>query len=98
MNVWTRVASKRKQEPALPTPFELPRNFQPRIQAGLDDKNLTGRARAKFVTSVAEAIYRFKSYPTREEYEHVAQQVVRKWTFLETRTGHVSYLLSMHLS
>lgn len=72
-------------------PFELPCNFQPNIQAGLDDKNLTGRARAKFITSIAEAIYRFKSYPTREEYEHVANRMVQKWTFLETRSGHVSY-------
>ena len=71
-------------------PFDLPRNFQPNIQAGLDEKNLTGRARAKFITSIAEAIYRFKSYPTREEYEHVANQIVKKWTFLETKTGHVS--------
>ena len=90
MSTWTRVVSKKKQEPQLPIPFELPRNFQPNIQAGLDENNLTGRARAKFITSIAEAIYRFKSYPTREEYEHVANQIVKKWEFLETRTGHVS--------
>lgn len=72
-------------------PFELPRNFQPNIQAGLDEQNLTGRARAKFITSIAEAMYRFKSYPTKEEFEHVASQVVKKWKFLETRTGHVCY-------
>ncbi len=62
-----RVASKRKQEPALPTPFDLPHKFQPRIQAGFDEENLTGRTRAKFITSIAEAMYRFKSYPTRDE-------------------------------
>ena len=32
---------------------------------------------------------------TRDEYEHIAQ-VVKTWLFLETRTGHVSYLLYMH--
>ena len=73
-------------------PFDLPLNFQPYIQAGLDEENLTGKARAKFITSIAEAIYRFKSYPTKEEYEHVANRVVKKWGFLETKTGHVSYL------
>lgn len=72
-------------------PFDLPRNFQTNIQTGLDEKSLTGRTRAKFITSIAEAIYRFKSYPTKEEYEHVANQIVKKWAFLETRTGHVSY-------
>ena len=92
VNTWTRVASKKKQEPQLPMPFDLPRNFQPNIEAGLNEENLTGKARAKFITSIAEAIYRFKSYPTREEYEHVANQVVKKWAFMETKTGHVSYL------
>ena len=72
-------------------PFDLPCNFQPKIQAGLDEKNLTGRARAKFITSITEAMYHFKSYPTKEEYHHVANQVVKKWAFLETRTGHVSF-------
>lgn len=93
VTVWTRVASKRKQEPALPIPLDLPHNFQPKIQEGLDQKNLTGRARAKFITSIAEAMYWFKSYPTKEEYDHVANQMVKKWPFLETRTGHVSTTL-----
>lgn len=44
----------------------------------------------KFITSIAEAMYRFKSYPTKEQYDHVANQVVKKWPFLETRSGHVS--------
>lgn len=73
-------------------PFDLPLNFQPYIQAGLDEENLTGKARAKFITSIAEAVYRFKSYPTKEEYEHVANQVVKKWGFMETKTGHVSLI------
>jgi hypothetical protein len=85
------VASKKKREAQLPMPFDLPLNFQPNIQAGLDEENLTGEARAKFITSMAESIYRFKSYPTKEEYEHVANQVVNKWGFMETKTGHVSY-------
>ncbi len=87
---WTRIASKKKQELGLPMPFDVQRNIQPYIQAGLDNESLTGKARGKFITSIAEAVYRYKSYPTREEYEHVAHQVVRKWKFLETRTGHVS--------
>ena len=90
VDVWTRIASKRKQEAPLPRPFQLPINFQPNIQTGLDKHNLTGRTRAKFITAVAEAIYRFKSYPTRDEYEHVAQQIVQKWPFMDSATGHVS--------
>lgn len=90
VDVWARVASKRKQEPPLPTPFEMPRNYPTKIQAGLDEKSLTGRARAKFITTIAESVYRFKSYPTREEYEHVAQQIVKTFSFLASSTGHVS--------
>ena len=40
-------------------------------------EHLTEKSRAKFITRLAEAVYRYKSSPTREEYEH-------------TRTGHVS--------
>lgn len=88
--VWARVASKRNQEPLQPMPFELPTNFQHVIQEALDHQSLTGRARAKFITTIAESIYRYKSYHTKSEYEHVENQ---KWSFLETRSGHVIYLL-----
>jgi len=47
----------------------------------------------KFISNVAEVMYRFKSYPTKEEYDHVANQVVEKWPVLETRTGHASTAL-----
>ena len=89
------MASKRKQEPELPIPFDMPRNFQPYIQLGLDQENLTGKARAKIITTIAESIYRYKSYPTREEYDHVASQMVKRWTFLDAPTGHVSLHLSV---
>lgn len=90
-NAWTRVVSKRNQEPPLPTPFELPQNFSTKVQTGLDTQNLTGRVRGKFVTSIAEAMYRYKSYPTKDEYEHVALQILKKWKFFNSGTGHVSY-------
>lgn len=92
-----RVDLKRKLEPALPMPFELPRNFQPTIEIGLEEGNLTGRVRAKFITTIAEAIYRYKNYPTREEYNHVALQMVKRWTFLEMRNGHVSCINNIFL-
>ena len=86
--------SKRKQEPALPRPFELPVNFSPEIMAGLQEEHLVGNPRRKFITAIANAIFRFKSYPTDEEYHHVAQQVIKKWKFLDTGGGCVSYMLS----
>ena len=80
----------RKQEPPLPMPFDLPRNFPTTVQIGLDQQALTGRPRAKFITTIAQAVYRFKSYPTADEYRHIAQQIVKKWKFLEAKNGHVS--------
>ena len=54
----------------------------------MKNENLCGKPRAKFITSIAAAIYAFKSCPTKEEYDHVALQIVKK--FLESKNGHVS--------
>ena len=78
------LVSKRKQEPPLPQLFDPPVNFSPQVMAGLEAENLVGNARTKFITAIVNAIFRYKSYPTDEEYHHVAQQVVRKWKFLDT--------------
>ena len=81
------------QERPLPIPFELPSNFQQKIMIALEEQRLVGRARAKFITTIAEAMFRFKSYPTREEYQHVAMQIIKKWEFLGRQTGHVSFYI-----
>ena len=81
--------SKRKQEPPLHMPFELPINFPENIKVGLAEKQLVGRKRSKFVTKIAEAMYFQKSYPTLEEYKHVAGVSIKKWPFLEKTAGQV---------
>ena len=86
-------ASKRKQESPLPRPFELPQNFQCSVLEGLQNKSLTGKARSKFITAIARAIFHHKSYPTRDEYDHVARQAFSKWPFLQARNGDVSYFI-----
>ena len=89
-NIMSGVRKQQMQERPLPIPFELPSNFQQKIMIALEEQRLVGRARAKFITTIAEAMFRFKSYPTREEYQHVAMQIVKKWEFLGRQTGHVS--------
>ena len=81
--------TKRAQEPPLPRPFEIPSNLPQNISAGLAAKKLTGRPRTKFVTIIAQSIYRHKSYPTDDEYMHVAQELVKKWSFLDEGKGLV---------
>ena len=84
--------SKRKQEPALPKPFQVPVNFTPNVEDALLNKALYGKPRTKFITIIAQSIYRFKSYPTKEERQHVVQQIYKKWPFLDDGKGLVSIL------
>lgn len=86
----------RTLEKPLPVPFVLPSNYPPLVAAGLQAKHLTGKAMVKFITVVANSIFNHKSYPTREEKEHVARQCIRTFPFLEASSGsgHVSVLFS----
>ena len=77
------ILSKRGHEPPLPRPFDVPQNFPQAISTD-------GKPRAKFITIIAQSIYRHKSYPTDEEYIHVAQELVKKWPFLDGGKGIVS--------
>lgn len=74
-------------EKALPRPFIVPTNFSPMVA-----RSLNGKAAVKYVMEIAQALLHFKSYPTREEKEHVARQCVKAYSFLEASsgTGHVS--------
>lgn len=84
------LISKRGQESPLPRPFGLPLNFSESISSALDKKKLTGTPRAKFITVIAQSIYRFKNYPTDDEYVQVVQEMVKKWPFLDDGKGLVS--------
>ena len=46
--------------------------------------------KAKFVTAVASAVYSFKDYPTTDEYYQVAEEIVKKYPFMQSMDGHVS--------
>lgn len=84
-----REANK-KQESPLPRPFPLPGNFHHSVISGLEEKYLVGKARTKFTTAIASAMFQHKSYPTGDEYKHVVQEVFKKWPFLRVRNGDVS--------
>ena len=90
--------SKRKQEDPLPMPFQLPTNFPPRVSDGLEKKTLYGKAHAKFITTIAQAIYRYKSFPTQDEYYHVVQALVKAWPFLDKGQGLVGFVLHSVIS
>ena len=48
---------------------------------------LSSKGKTKFIGAVAAAIFRFKSYQTSEEYEHIGQQIVAKLPFLKSSSG-----------
>lgn len=85
------VVAKRKVEKPLPIPFELPHNYPAIVMSELQADKLSGKARSKFITCVASAIFKYKNYPTSEEYSHVGSQVIKKYPFLKSSngTGHV---------
>lgn len=80
----------RGHEPPLPKPFDIPSNFPQAISMGLANKKLIGKSRTKFITIIAQSIYRFKNYPTEDEYIGVVQELVKKWPFLDEGKGIVS--------
>ena len=82
----------REPEPPLPTPFELSRNYPAKVMAELSQGMLSPTGKTKFVGIIAACIFRYKSYPTPEELNHVGQQIVSQYPFLRSSSGsgHVS--------
>lgn len=62
------------------------------VMAELKSGALSGKGMTKFISSVAAAIFRYKSFPTRQEYDLVASRIVSKYPFLRSSngTGYVS--------
>ena len=61
------------------------------MEEGLAARNLIGKSRTRFVSSVAAALYHEKAYPTKIEYGHVAERIVKKYSFMADHQGsHVS--------
>ena len=77
-------------EPPLPRPFPIPKNFPQNISLALSNKSLTGTNRTSFLKIIAQAIYRFKNYPTDDEYFHVVQEIIKTWPHIENSASVVS--------
>ena len=73
-------------------PFELPRNYPAMVMTDLAKGMLTVKRKTKFISSMAAAIFRFKSFPEKHEYEHIGQVIISKYPFLKSSsgTGYVS--------
>lgn len=78
----SEVFQMRKQEPPLPRPFELPNCFTGKVSAGIKEGVLRGTARTTFYRQICCCILTKKSYPSLEEYDHVAQRIIEKFPFM----------------
>ena len=74
-------SSEAQSEDPLPVPFELPKNFPQDVQKDLQSSRLIGRARAKFIAGICSAIFQHKAYPSKAEYDHVGEQIVKNILF-----------------
>jgi hypothetical protein len=86
-SIRNKTKSQSQYKAPLPRPFNLPQNFSPLVNSGLQAGSLSGKALTKFITEVAASVYSYKSYPTSEEKHHVALQCIRKYPFLESSCG-----------
>lgn len=89
----TSILTKRGHEPPLPRPFDIPKNFPEAISLALERKKLKGKPRTKFITIIAQSIYRLKNYPSDAEYIQVAQDLAKRWPFLDDGKGMVSIVI-----
>ena len=68
-------------------PFELSLNYPVIVMVDLEQKKLSGKARAKFIARLSSAISKYKRYPTRDKYNHIGAQIVKKYPFLRSSSG-----------
>lgn len=68
----------------IPDPFPFPPHYPPDIELGLQLKQLQPKQLAKFITRIANVMLLYKRYPTRNDYQSVARQVVSKYPFLKS--------------
>lgn len=71
-----------EEENEIPSPFPFPKHYTPDIELGLQLKNLQPKMLAKLCTRFANVMLMYKRYPSKKDYEHVAQQIVQKYPFL----------------
>ena len=71
-------------EEPLPDPFILPQNHRPDVELALKSGRMTAETRRAYITKVAGSIFSHKRYPTREEFQRIAIDMVRRYPFLQS--------------
>ena len=79
----------------LPDPFPLPKHYPVDIESALQRKCMSQRHKRQFMSEIASAMLRFKTYPTREDYVTVARSIIHAYPFLKSPAGkpYVSFFV-----
>lgn len=85
--MFAHLKIEKKIEEPLPIPFELPINYPKDVMEELSHNRLSGKARPKFIANVCSAMFKYKSLPTAQEYDHVGEQIIEKYPFLKSKSG-----------
>jgi len=82
---------KKMTDSLLPRPFKLPKKFPKFVNKEISTGMLSGKARTRLIFTVANAVFDYTAYPSKEEYDHVARQIVKRYQFMSDDKGsHVS--------
>jgi len=93
-----KYAKLKKMAGSLPQPFQLPEKFPECVEEEMLTGSLSGKTKKRFMFTVATAIFKHTSYPSKVEYDHVAEQIVKKYKFMGGDKGsHVSLTLLEYL-
>ena len=84
---FSRVKGRRKKTEKdripLPDPFPLPEHYPYNVEVALKKKKMTMTMKGKFLTEVASAMFRYKYYPSHDDYVNVARCIVAKYPFMK---------------
>lgn len=76
---------------SIPWPFPLPTQFPQIVSKELSTGYLSAKSRSRLIFTVANAVFKYESYPTNLDYDHVAREIVKKYKFMaDDRGSHVS--------
>lgn len=76
---------------SIPWPFPLPTQFPQIVNKELSTGYLSAKSRSRLIFTVANAVFKYESYPTNLDYDHIAREIVKKYKFMaDDRGSHVS--------
>lgn len=67
-----------EDEKPIPNPLPLPD-----IELGIKKQQMSPKQHAKLISRVANIMFGYKRYPTKDEYIKVAKEELQRWSFLE---------------